>query len=231
MKTIVILSTHEKAAKTTLAINLGAAWQQQDKKVILYSIPYNPKLEEWLLIDQAAKTSKHKKPDELPIINSSMGIDYIDRPFERVADLRTKQLAIQEALINLKYDYFIIISAISPIELEIARQADLIIATSYLDNADEVEEIMALDKTLKHNNTDLIHGIDLMVPIKVDPAEWNKNSQRLLALGDYLGYENMANMIPACERIHDLSKDGKTVWDLSQNNIKNAFRELLKQIG
>ena len=72
--------------------------------------------------------------------------------------------------------------------------------------------------------------MDLIISNKINTKEWEHNSQQLFALGDYFGYETLADPIPHCERIHDLPLTGWTVWDLQQENLKSAFTRLVATV-
>jgi hypothetical protein len=46
----------------------------------------------------------------------------------------------------------------------------------------------------------------------------------------YFGYERIADPIPHCERLHDLSLEGHTVWEISQENLQDAFLRLIQVV-
>ncbi|MEA1962093.1 MAG: hypothetical protein U9N81_12650 [Bacillota bacterium] len=115
-------------------------------------------------------------------------------------------------------------------DLMIAAQlADNVIACTDLKHEDETCRLEKLQKELEvHSNGK--RGINLVLPTKINTNEWESNTNNLFAIGDYFGYERIADLLPFCERIHDLPKDGKTVWQLRQKNIQDAFNRLLERV-
>ena len=97
-----------------------------------------------------------------------------------------------------------------------------------LEHLDE----LGLSRTLqqKLGVEDDARPVDLIISNKINTKEWEHNSQQLFALGDYFGYETLADPIPHCERIHDLPLTGWTVWDLQQENLKSAFTRLVATV-
>jgi hypothetical protein len=70
----------------------------------------------------------------------------------------------------------------------------------------------------------------LVVLNKVNTKEWRNNTESFSLLADYFGYERISDPIPHCERIHDLPVDGRTVWELAQKNLHDAFMRLTEAV-
>jgi len=223
MKTISLISTHPGAGLTTVAVNLGTGLARLKKKVLVSSLVSNPKLNSWLNSPPAENDIKAACPDELAkkIFTSPLGIDHLTAETNR---LNTPQSInrLKACLEKLGYDYYIQISNSAGSLHLIAEDCQIFICTD-LKSDEEIADLIRLDQQLKGH----ARRADLIIPLKLDPKEWENNSSKLLALGEHFGYERIADMIPACERIHDLAKDGKSIWDINQLVLQNAFRQLV----
>lgn len=223
METISLISTHPGAGLTTVAVNLGTALARLNKKVLINSQVDNPKLNLWLNNPEPINVLKPASDDDFEknIFASRLGIDLLT---VETADYNTPEsISSFKALIqNLGYDYYLHIFN-SDCSFNLISNDDKIFICTDLIDSDEIDNLIELDKKLKNH----AKCADLIIPVKLDPKEWEKNSTKLLALGEYFGYEIIADMIPACERIHDLAKDGKSIWDINQLVLQNAFRQLV----
>jgi len=66
--------------------------------------------------------------------------------------------------------------------------------------------------------------------MQIHSGEWAVNSQRLFKLAEAFGDDKIADYLPHCERIHDLSLQKWSVWDLPQPAIIDAFDRMVERV-
>ncbi len=98
-------------------------------------------------------------------------------------------------------------------------------------NTDDLDSIAAVSLAL--TDIDPLREIDLFIPNKVKPGEWEKSSAMVFELAEKYGWEKIADSIPYCEAIHDLRKEKQSVWELpdNYNNRKTAFQSLVDTVN
>jgi len=222
MEKIVVISTHAGAGKTTITVNLAAGLAQKGYNVLIWDQGKNDFLYKWLRINKQDLEQK-----KLYTQKSHTGIDVL------IGDISIDSFSKAD-LFKIFNNYYYILLDIDdkPGYLNLAIElADYIIACTDLLPADEPELLATLDnKIQKLSGKEL--GINLIVPCKVNAKEWDNNTQRLFTIADRMGYEKIADLIPACEAIHDLPLEGRTVWDLpgQYQNRKDAFNRLVERV-
>jgi hypothetical protein len=133
------------------------------------------------------------------------------------------------ALVKLDYDYLLLHPATEEDCRLFMTMADTVLVCTDLSQANELEELQAIELFLQ-NSLGKAKNINLIIPNKINTKEWDHNSQQLFALVDYFGAARIADPIPYCERIHDLPWQGTTVWQLSQQNLHDAFGRLVEMV-
>lgn len=217
---IAVLSTRPGAGQTTITVNLVSALVRNGNRVLIAEKDENPKLKAWLGIDQGTHTNSPAQDQ----IGSVIAITRLGSDFWTMGDAQTIPAAFDSA-----YDYiFLVPVSLSSCKI-LLRLSDHVMVCCDLSQVDAAAQVISLDQ----NISDLPHGarqISLVVLNKVNTKEWHHNADHFSALANYFGYERIADPIPHCERIHDLPLDGHTVWDLSQENLQDAFRRLTEAV-
>lgn len=220
MKVITIVSQRSGCGQITLAVNLAGGLTRQGYRVMIADTGCNGKLNHWLGVlgeqDDIEKGHTSQENHKLPIFQTRMGIDLL-----RYNGWQPPLISLLESSV---YDYVIFIPASEQECLLMTDCAAYVIVCTDLGHANEVEEIQKIEQKLLAGKS----CRNLIVPNKINTKEWEKNSRQLFALAEYCGYENIADPIPYCERIHDLPLSNQTVWSLKQENIKDAFDRLLE---
>ncbi len=233
MKIISLISSHPGTGQTTVAVNLAAGLARKGLKVLVCNLNPNIKLYYWLGIQVREETSVSLTPD-LKVIKSyiypsDMGIDVLylgSQPAAKTFQSDEIMLMIQE----LAYDYLILNPGGRLEDLMIAAQmADNVIACTDLKSEDEVYQMEVLQKGIEHLSAGR-RGINLVLPSKVNANKWESNTNILFDMGDFFGYERISDLIPLDHRIHHLPKNHKTVWDLHNTSIRDAFSRLLARV-
>ncbi|MGI6435757.1 MAG: hypothetical protein ACOX0F_10400 [Syntrophomonadaceae bacterium] len=212
MKPILLLSPHPGAGVATVSVNLAAGLIEAGNKVLLVSMGEDPRLKQWLEKAVDARGS---------LLSRHPGLVWQQFPDE--ADFR---------LGDGEYPDYLLIMAGSIDKIQAVIQETPALILCIIDGVKHsCEDIMALDQQLKRI-TSASRGIDLLVPNKVQPGEWEESSRLLLCLGEQWGWERVADPLPYCEAIHDLPLEGKTVWELpaQYSNRQAAFQSLVEQV-
>lgn len=197
IKVILIISKHSGCGQTTVAVNLASGLLHKGYRVLIGDTGQNGKLHNWLGINQQADQTidLHNIKNNAPIkiLNSRMGIDLLDL-FLRPGNFPETIVCVSD-LGKLEYDYLLL----QPTYEEDCRRlntiADAVIACTDLSHANELEELLALEKCLQAS-MGKANSIDLILPNKINTKEWKHNSQQLFALADYFRYEKIADPLP-----------------------------------
>lgn len=228
LKTISIVSTHPGSGQTTITINLASGLVRNGFRVLIGSLNCNDKLGRWLGIDSGQYNSMNfKKSITNGILTSQIGIDWLIMN-SSIEDSSGTTIFLPD-LKGLDYDFLLLLPASKSDCCRLDELSDYLIVCTDLSHSNEVDAIISLENDL-YNPAKPGNSISMLVLNKINTKEWEHNSQQLFALADYFGYERIADPIPHCERIHDLPLDGRTVWELSQQNIKDAFMSLVETV-
>lgn len=228
MRTIALVSSHAGTGKTTVAVNAAKGLERRGYRVILHGVGHIGDLCDRLGQPSINNRESFVNLESGQVIKSLMGVDVFlgdkeksDLPhYDKVHALLEKQ----------GYDYLILDTDNQNENIAIAAAlADIIIACTDLAQNDEPQQLAHLNELIK-NRSGLQKCINLIVPCKINTKEWTNNSHVLFSIADQIGYENIADIIPACERIHLLSYDHKHVWDLTQKNIQCVFDSLVSRL-
>lgn len=225
MRTMSIVSSHAGTGKTTVAVNAAKGLERQGHRVIMHEMGHSDDLCNWLGKTTASEKIKFNSGH---ILHSLMGVDIL------INDTEEMDLAyyndVHALMEEQGYDYFILDTDNLKQNLVIAAHiADTFIACTELAPEDEPQKLARLNRMIEDNSQHK-KGINLVVPCKINVNDWANNSQMLFSIADRVGYENIADLIPACDRIHLLSCDHKHVWELKQRNIKNVFDNLIARL-
>jgi len=214
MRTVGLVSWESGTGQNTVAVNLAIGLIRRGKRVILVNLSHNMKIYNWLGTSEEELSFGH-------IYSSNNRVDFIYPAASDRGPLLDK----------LSYDYAILnIGGDEAVYCEQGiRCSDLIIACTRLKNPDECGQLLNLQSKIKNYRKDN-QGFDLLLPMQIHSGEWKTNSQRLFELAEAFGEELIADFLPHCERIHDLSLQKWSVWDLPQPAIINAFDRMLERV-
>lgn len=233
MKIISLVSSRPGMGQTTVAVNLAAGLAGKGIKVLICNLNSSEKLYHWLGIQVREGTSVSLSPD-LQVIKkyiyaSKLGIDVLYLGSHPTAS-SFQSNEVMEIILDLDYDYLILNPGGRLEDLIIAAQlADNVIACTDLNSDDELLRLERLQKEMLHLS-DGRRGINLILPCKVNINKWESNANSLFSIGDYFGYEKIADLIPNDHRIHPLRINGKTVWELQNTSLRDAFSRLLERV-
>ncbi|HRY12835.1 MAG TPA: AAA family ATPase [Syntrophomonadaceae bacterium] len=225
MKVITIINGHPGSGQTTVTVNLATGLLAKGRRVLILDWGNNQKLIQWLGT-VPLQTSQGCQAPGPPITSTRLGVDLLS--FACVEGGQTVADALVPFMEGTDYEYILI----HPASIEHAKQLiDLPYKLAVCTDLEHLDEL-GLIRTLQQNLgvEDDARPVDLIISNKINTKEWEHNSQQLFALGDYFGYETLADPIPHCERIHDLPLTGWTVWDLQQENLKSAFTRLVATV-
>jgi len=211
MKKILIISSHPGAGQTTLAVNLGSGLVRKGYRVMIAASRGNHKLHDYLDSLHRENAMEKAREDEESVQIPSLEIMAMGLPMEKDADymlLVPEEDAECETLIG-EYDH-------------------LLVCIDF--NREEEGEKTAGWEEILLSKPEENGGITLIVPNKMNSKEWEHNSQELFALAEHFGPERIADPIPACERVHDLPRLGKTVWQIQRQNLQEAFDRLIETV-
>lgn len=233
MQTISLVSIHAGTGKTTIAVNAAKGLQRKGYRVIVHNIGQKRDLYEWLSPTQTngpdELISETDKGKPAQILTTPMEVDML------LDDTKKSDLTYYNEtctfLEQQGYDYLILDTDSGEKSMELAAAlGDMIIACSDLSKNDEAQQLAKLNRVIETRSRQQ-KGINLIVPCKVNPQDWTNNSQVLFSIADRVGYENIADMIPRCERIHLLACDHKHVWDLPHfKNVQKVFDNLVSRL-
>lgn len=219
-KTILILAAHKGAGQTTIAVNLASALARRGKQVLIADQGGNAKLKDWLGLSLTAdRHSPSAQPDAPAITASWTNIDYWD--------MAGTELIPAQFLTY--YQYIFLLPAQDSACESMLPNCERILVCCSLEEKDAAQQVIALDQRLSRL-TRQPQPINLVVLNKINTKEWHNNLESFSLLADYFGDEKIADPLPHCERIHDLPLQGRTVWELSQENLQDAFRRLTEMV-
>lgn len=194
MKSISLLSSHPGSGQITVLLNLAAGLGRNNNRVLIYDIGQHFKTYYWLRMNPFNGSWAEINPLALSdfIYHSSLGIDLLSLPSNPEANFFIDNYA--QTIKKLNYDYLLLnISSCEDLSLGI-NLADYILACTDLKADDEAQDLLNLQKEISQiNNT---KAIDRVVPCRIEAGEWDKNSNKLFAIGEMLGYEKLLDLLP-----------------------------------
>lgn len=205
MKKYIFISPRPGSGVNTVAVNLAVGLTRMKFSVCLVSS--NEKLSEWLTGPEGSqRTLLARNPDLTWVYQTHANIDC---PADYLFYIPATPEEVAKALKNRRDALIFCIMDLGDDLLSINN------INQYVANMDEISR-----------------GIDLFIPNKVKPGEWEKSSAFLMELASQFGYERIADTLPYCEAIHDLAKERQSVWDLPDNysNRKAAFQRLAENV-
>lgn len=217
---ILVLSAHPGAGQTTITVNLASALVRQGHRVLIAEKGKNKKMRAWLGLEKATD-NQTASPYQIVagIVPTRIGTDFW--VMEDADSIPT--------LFPADYEYVFLLPDGSSRCENLLPKCDRIMVCCSLDEKEAAARVIALDQCL----SDLTRNpkpINLVVMNKINTKEWHNNLECFSLLADYFGEERIADPLPYCERIHDLPLDGRTVWELSQENLRDAFMRLTEAI-
>ena len=217
---ILVLSAHANAGQTTITVNLASALARQGHRVLIAEKGENKKLRAWLGFDRAADRPMPSSGQMMPgTVATRIGTDFwMMKDAERILP----EIAVD-------YEYVFLLPATSAGCENLLPRCDRILVCCSLEEKDTARQVVDLDQHLS-SLTGRPQPIDLVVMNKINTKEWHNNLECFSLLADHFGEERIADPLPHCERIHDLPLDGRTVWELSQENLQDAFMRLIEII-
>ncbi|PKM78217.1 MAG: hypothetical protein CVU90_02805 [Firmicutes bacterium HGW-Firmicutes-15] len=215
MRTVGLVSWESGTGQNTVAVNLAMGLARRSKRVILVNLNHNMRIFHWL---RTGASEEELSFDQ--IYSSSSGVDFV-YPVTGL-ELTLEKLAYDYAILNIGGDdtYFC---------EQGVRCSDLVVACTRLQSPVECHQLLDLQSSVKRYRQD-DRGIDLLLPVQIHSGEWKINSQRLFELAEAFGEERIADLLPHCERIHDLFLQKHSVWNLSQPSIIDAFNRMLERV-
>lgn len=217
---IIVLSAHPGAGQTTISVNLASALARQGHRVLIAEKGENKKLRAWLGLDRAADSPMASAGQMISgTVATCMGPNFW---VMEDADRIPHEFAVD-------YEYVFLLPALSAGCESLLPGCDRILVCCSLEEKDSARQVIDLDQHLS-SLTDSSRPVDLVVMNKINTKEWHNNLECFSLLADYFGEERIADPLPYCERIHDLPLDGRTVWELSQENLRDAFMRLTEAI-
>lgn len=226
MKKIAIVSSHPGAGQTTLVVNLAGGLAQKGYQVLIGAIGNHHKLYNYLGIEPEQDNSQDTQNS--PALTSLMGVDWLSVT-PSLDESSEPNILLTMIMGNKNYDYLLLIPASKAEFRMLGNQFEHLLVCIDFCSVKKVDELIALEKYLLSS-----HGkskaISLIIPNKMNSKEWAHNSQQLFTLADYFGTKRIADPIPACQRLHDLPQQGRTVWQLDQQNLQDAFRRLVEAV-
>lgn len=211
MTPLLLLSPSPRAGVCTVSVNLAAGLTKAGNDVLLISLEDDQRLEQWL--ESVANASGS-------LLDRHPGLKWLR--LEK-ADYRLHDTE--------RADYLLIMAGNMERTQAVLREIPARTVCVMDGTEHNSLDIMGLDERLRRL-APASRGIDLLVPNKVQPGEWEESSRLLLNLGEQLGWDKVADPLPYCEAIHDLPLEGKTVWELpaQYSNRQAAFQSLVEQV-
>jgi cellulose biosynthesis protein BcsQ len=224
LKIITIVSVRPGAGQTSITVNLASGLARQKYRVLIIGMGKNNKLYNWLGVKpQGIAVPSNKHVLGKPILTSRINADLLAQPVDK-ADI-VKILKKKD----LDYHYLFLLPASKEDCSLLGGLSDHLVACTNLSQPAELEDLKALDN-LWHNRAGKTRSISLLVLNKINTREWEHNQHKIDALTSYFGYEIIADPIHYCERIHDLPSAGRTIWELSQQNLQRAYMKLVDSV-
>jgi cellulose biosynthesis protein BcsQ len=219
-KIVLLVSVNPGSGQTTITVNLAAALVRKERRVLIIEKGENPKLKTWLNIDRETDDQVNVQTEIETVKTSALaGID-----FWSMDEANTIPAAF-----NSNYDYIFLLPKTKSSCKTLLKLSNHSIVCCDLSQKNAANEVISLDRNL-HDLNKAAHHFSLVVLNKINTKEWHNNTENFSLLADYFGYERIADPIPHCERIHGLPLDGRTVWELSQENLRDAFMRLTEAI-
>ena len=215
MKKILIVSSNPGAGQTTLTVNLGSGLAGKGYRVMIAAAAGNRKLHDYLAnLHREGSEERERAGSKISLALSLESSDLkLGMPIEGEAAM----------------DY-ILMTPEQQSECEaIIGTCDHVLVCIDFSGDDEIKKLIKWEQESSGWPVEN-PGISLIVPNKMNSKEWEHNSKELFALTDYFGIERIADPIPACERVHDLFRLGKTVWQIDRQNLQDAFDRLLETV-
>jgi len=231
MKMISVVSSHPGSGQTTIVVNLASGLARKGRHVLIADIGDNQKLRRWLSLQPQqvldSITANLGSRVELNIEKSGLGMDLMT--LRHVNGKYMDPVAQLLALETAQYDFVLIHpGTIESTEILPRTPAALLVCTD-LKLGNEVETLKNLEQCWQESGGPA-DPVTLIVPNKINTKEWEHNTEQLFAIADHFGFSKIADPIPHCERVHELPLDGRTVWDLSQENLREAFQRLVSVV-
>jgi cellulose biosynthesis protein BcsQ len=225
MRTISIISTRPGTGKTTVSVNAAKGLEKRGYRVIIHGLQQNEHICTWL---GKVSTAEIENIKPAQIVKTIMGVDVLNHDEEKLEpDYYDNVVSLLD---KMGYDYLILDTDNDKKSTGIISDlSDTIVACTELAPDDEPQQLAELNRLIE-NSSRLRKGINLIVPCKIKTNEWTKNSQTLFTIAERVGYENIADLIPCCDRIRMLPCDHKHIWDLKQQNIKTVFDNLVSRL-
>lgn len=215
MLTIALVSPNPGCGKTTTLVNLAVGLRRRGWRVLVAASEKNELLRQWIA-PESYETSSIMQITPSVV---TMHLVLLGEDSNLVTD------AFQD-----DFDYLLIDAgdSVDGFCCEIEKAGMVI---SCVQVGEEDDSILLLDEKLAAVRG-ITPAIELVVPGKADPGEWEKTSLHLTELAERFGEEQVADMIPFCEAIHDLPKLRICVWDLPReyNNRKQVFNSLVDKV-
>lgn len=216
-KIVLLGSANPGSGQTTITVNLAATLVRKGHRVLIAEKGKNLKLRTWLNIHRETDGQVNVQSGLNAVKASALpGVD-----FWSMDDADTIPTAF-----NSNYDYIFLLPAAFVQCKTLLQFSDHSIVFCDLSQKNAANDVISLDRNL---NKDVDH-LSLIVLNKINTKEWHNNAENFTLLADHFSYKRIADPIPHCERIHDLSLDGHTVWELSQENLRDAFMRLTEAV-
>ena len=209
MKTLIFLSSRPQVGKTTVIINIGTALQRSGFRVLLVNLKEDDIFHSWL------KLPEHP-PGHSMILPTHLGPDAVIGIHLPSGDLETN------------YDYMLIEDDFTGASLRTSSLKTDVVCYCFETDQDTLNDLTSLTEKLALHHL----GVNLFIPCKTLPGEWEVTSSLLMDLAEHIGWEKIADPLPYCEAIHDLPLLHSSLWDLPSQyrNRQEAFRSLLQHI-
>lgn len=231
MKIISVISAHPGSGQTTIVVNLASGLARKGRRVLIADIGNNQKLRRWLNLQlnqvQDSITTVLEGRADLNIEKSNLGMDLVTlgHDYQEYKDFVAQLLALKTSA----YDYVLIHPELKEVTEMLPKIPSAVLICTDLKLGNEVEALKNLEQCWRKSGGPA-DSFTLIVPNKINTKEWEHNTQQLFAIADHFGFAKIADPIPHCERVHDLPLDGRTVWDLSQENLREAFLRLVAAV-
>lgn len=196
MQVLVLASTHPGSGQITVLVNLASGLAGQGKRVIIGQLGPSERLYNWAGIDTGSRSPLQSDFGigdlAAHIVVSRLGMDFLTLAAGE-GDQSPIDL-IQGYLEEMDYDYLLLNPTSASGCRQIALSNAKILLCTDLQGENEVKAIQDLQDQLQDRGVQ--DGIALIVSNRIETKEWDHNSRQLMILGDYFGYEKLADPIP-----------------------------------